>query len=72
MVALVTLEEGVRRITHVPALITGIKARGLVARGYAGGRLTPGHVETVGLYWHFVDLVWMFVVPLIYLLNLSR
>jgi len=31
-----SLEEGVRRITHVPALITGIKARGLVARGYAG------------------------------------
>jgi heme/copper-type cytochrome/quinol oxidase subunit 3 len=26
----------------------------------------------VGLYWHFVDLVWMFVVPLLYLLNLSR
>jgi heme/copper-type cytochrome/quinol oxidase subunit 3 len=26
----------------------------------------------VGLYWHFVDLVWMFVVPLVYLLNLSH
>jgi heme/copper-type cytochrome/quinol oxidase subunit 3 len=24
------------------------------------------------LYWHFVDLVWMFVVPLIYLLNMKR
>jgi len=30
-----SLEEGVRRITHVPALITGIQACGLVARGYA-------------------------------------
>ena len=29
-------------------------------------------VETMGLYWHFVDLVWMFVVPLIYLMNLSH
>jgi N-acyl-D-amino-acid deacylase len=29
------LEEGVRRITHLPALITGIKNRGLLARGYA-------------------------------------
>jgi N-acyl-D-amino-acid deacylase len=29
------LEEGVRRITHLPAMITGIKARGLLARGYA-------------------------------------
>jgi len=26
----------------------------------------------LGLYWHFVDLVWMFVVPLVYLLNLTR
>ncbi len=25
-----------------------------------------------GLYWHFVDLVWMFVVPLVYLLNLAH
>jgi len=32
---LVSLEEGVRRITHLPAMITGIKARGLLARGYA-------------------------------------
>jgi len=24
------------------------------------------------LYWHFVDLVWMFVVPFVYLLNVAR
>ncbi|HLK11296.1 MAG TPA: amidohydrolase family protein [Candidatus Binatia bacterium] len=29
-----SLEEGVRRITHLPAMITGIKGRGLLARGY--------------------------------------
>jgi heme/copper-type cytochrome/quinol oxidase subunit 3 len=29
-------------------------------------------VETTGLYWHFVDLVWMFVVPLVYLTNITR
>jgi heme/copper-type cytochrome/quinol oxidase subunit 3 len=28
-------------------------------------------VETTGLYWHFVDLVWMFVVPLVYLTNIA-
>jgi N-acyl-D-aspartate/D-glutamate deacylase len=28
------LEEGIRRITHVPAMITGMKGRGLLARGY--------------------------------------
>jgi len=29
-------------------------------------------VETTGLYWHFVDLVWMFVFPLLYLMNVGR
>ena len=29
-----TLEDGVRRITHLPAMIAGIPARGLLARGY--------------------------------------
>jgi N-acyl-D-aspartate/D-glutamate deacylase len=32
---LFSLEEGVRRITHLPAMITGIRGRGLLARGYA-------------------------------------
>src|SRR5438874_1771051 len=31
---LVSLEDGVRRITHLPAMVTGLKARGLLARGY--------------------------------------
>jgi cytochrome c oxidase subunit 3 len=26
-------------------------------------------VETVGLYWHFVDIVWIFIYPLFYLIN---
>jgi heme/copper-type cytochrome/quinol oxidase subunit 3 len=25
-------------------------------------------IETVGLYWHFVDLVWIFLFPTLYLL----
>jgi cytochrome c oxidase subunit 3 len=28
-------------------------------------------VEISGLYWHFVDLVWMFVFPMIYLLSID-
>jgi cytochrome c oxidase subunit 3 len=28
-------------------------------------------VEVSGLYWHFVDLVWMFVFPMIYLMSVS-
>jgi len=26
-------------------------------------------VENVGLYWHFVDIVWIFLFPLLYLIN---
>jgi len=26
-------------------------------------------VEIAGLYWHFVDLVWIFLFPLLYLLG---
>lgn len=36
------------------------------------GRWSPeyhGPVELVGLYWHFVDIVWIFLFPLLYLLG---
>jgi cytochrome c oxidase subunit 3 len=26
-----------------------------------------GILENIGLYWHFVDLVWIFLFPLLYL-----
>ena len=28
----------------------------------------PGKVETLGLYWHFVDLMWIFIFPALYLI----
>jgi cytochrome c oxidase subunit 3 len=31
------------------------------------GVAAAGVVENVGLYWHFVDLVWIFLFPLLYL-----
>jgi cytochrome c oxidase subunit 3 len=34
------------------------------------GKFTTGHftpVEIAGLYWHFVDIVWIFLFPLLYL-----
>jgi cytochrome c oxidase subunit III len=29
-------------------------------------------VELGGLYWHFVDIVWVFLFPLLYLVERSR
>jgi len=54
---------------HLLHVITGIVAIGVIALGFRRGRFDAGHVETTGLYWHFVDLVWMFVFPLVYLMN---
>ena len=36
------------------------------------GRFSPAYntpVEIVGLYWHFVDIVWIFLFPLLYLIE---
>jgi cytochrome c oxidase subunit 3 len=30
------------------------------------------YVELIGLYWHFVDIVWIFLFPLLYLVDLHR
>ena len=54
---------------HLTHVVTGVIALGFVARGYSQGRYDQSHMETAGLYWHFVDLVWMFVFPLMYLMN---
>ena len=32
------------------------------------GRIFPAQTEYTGLYWHFVDLVWIFLFPLMYLI----
>ena len=34
---------------------------------YELGPATAGMIENAGLYWHFVDLVWIFLFPLLYL-----
>ena len=51
---------------------------GLIVNGYLWGpgarmwRTDPKHftnrIEVAGLYWHFVDLVWIFLFPTLYLL----
>ncbi len=54
---------------HLLHVISGVIAIGVIAIGFNRGRWDASYVETTGLYWHFVDLVWMFVFPLVYLLN---
>jgi cytochrome c oxidase subunit 3 len=47
-------------------LIFAVKARrGVFSRGYGAP------IEVLGLYWHFVDIVWVFLYPLIYLTGRS-
>jgi cytochrome c oxidase subunit 3 len=57
---------------HLLHVIGGVIALLVVSIKYSNDSLTPSHVETTGLYWHFVDLVWMFVVPLVYLTNIAH
>jgi cytochrome c oxidase subunit 3 len=36
------------------------------------GRFTPDYMTPVdvgGLYWHFVDIIWIYLFPLLYLID---
>jgi len=57
---------------HMAHVVGGVVALIVIGLGYRAGRYAERHVEIWALYWHFVDLVWMFVVPLVYLLNMKR
>jgi cytochrome c oxidase subunit III len=57
---------------HLTHVTCGVIALIVVGVRYKGGRYKADDIEVLGLYWHFVDLVWMFVVPLVYLLNLAH
>ena len=53
---------------HMFHVLTGVIYLGVVATRI---KKLNDDVEVAGLYWHFVDLVWMFVFPLIYLLSVD-
>jgi cytochrome c oxidase subunit 3 len=51
---------------HVLLLVVVVSAIILVLKP----KVYDAHdVEIAGLYWHFVDLVWMFIFPLVYLMS---
>ena len=50
---------------HALHVLGGVIVNALLFR-IAGVR-RPDRVELAGLYWHFVDIVWIFLFPLVYL-----
>jgi cytochrome c oxidase subunit 3 len=57
---------------HALHMIIGIALlSGMLFKAWRGGYMN-GHiafVENFGLYWHFVDIVWIFLFPLLYLIS---
>ena len=56
---------------HMTHVVIGIVYLSIIGIGFRRGRFDSEDVEVAGLYWHFVDLVWMFVFPLLYLLSVA-
>lgn len=49
---------------HAAHMVVGIGVLGVLMR-----RARDAAVDVAGLYWHFVDLVWIFLFPLFYLVG---
>jgi cytochrome c oxidase subunit 3 len=57
---------------HALHMIVGVALMAVLAVMAARGRFTAEYsnpVEIGGLYWHFVDIVWIFLFPLLYLIG---
>ena len=57
---------------HALHMIIGIAILGYMIVRARAGDYTTGHVtfvENFGLYWHFVDIIWIFLFPLLYLIS---
>jgi heme/copper-type cytochrome/quinol oxidase subunit 3 len=51
---------------HALHVIAGVIIMGIVAQE-AKKNLELHRVELIGIYWHFVDIVWIFLFPLLYI-----
>jgi cytochrome c oxidase subunit 3 len=56
---------------HMLHVSIGVLYLLFIAAGISRNKFTADDVEVSGLYWHFVDLVWMFVFPMIYLMSIK-
>jgi cytochrome c oxidase subunit III len=60
---------------HALHMVVGAGLLVWLIRASLNGRFTPRYntpVEIVGLYWHFVDIVWIYLFPLLYLIDRHR
>jgi cytochrome c oxidase subunit 3 len=56
---------------HMLHVTAGVIYLGVIAAGVSRRKWSEEDVEVCGLYWHFVDLVWMFIFPLVYLMSVK-
>ena len=57
---------------HALHIVIGMGVIAWLVWGAAAGRFGPRRfapVDFVGLYWHLVDLVWIFLFPMLYLIQ---
>ena len=57
---------------HAFHMVIGVALHAWLSVKALRGHFTKEHhplVEMTGLYWHFVDLVWIFLFPLLYLIG---
>ncbi|MEW6755658.1 MAG: cytochrome c oxidase subunit 3 family protein [Candidatus Latescibacterota bacterium] len=57
---------------HAFHMVVGVGLMSWLLIGAARRRFSPRYftpVEACGLYWHFVDIVWIFLFPLLYLIG---
>ena len=60
---------------HALHMIVGLVLLAVLAEQARRGRFTRAYhapVVVIGLYWHFVDIVWIFLYPLLYLIGARR
>lgn len=56
---------------HMLHVTIGVIYLCIIAYGFGRRKYNADHVEVSGLYWHFVDLVWMFIFPMVYLMSVK-
>jgi len=54
---------------HLAHVVSGAIALTVVVLGYKRGRYNSDDLEIWSLYWHFVDIIWIYLFPLLYLIQ---